>query len=153
MRRSVEQLLAHLHDQQGRVSARIGDNDQVVIVNHQLYLENQRSPVHLKLYYPKKEHRKHRPGQYRLAMLLNMDRLGPVRIDMAVLEDTLEVDFFVESESVCSTLEARREQLVTVLQEGFRQVLMVARISHEKITNFKHEDHPDPVFGRVDIQI
>ena len=153
MRRSVEQLLAHLQDQQGRVMTRIGDNDQIVIVNHQLYLENQRSPVQIKLYYPKKEHRKRRPGQYRLAMLLNMDRLGPLRIDMAMLEDVLEVGFFVESESVRDTLEARREQIVTVLQEGFRQVLMVARISHEKITNFQREDSPDPAFGRVDIQI
>jgi hypothetical protein len=153
MRRSAEQLLAHLQDQQGRVMARIGDNDQIVIVNHQLYLENQRSPIQIKLYYPKKEHRRQRPGQYRLAILLNMERLGPVRIDVAMLEDVLEVGFFVESESVRSTLEARREQIVTALQEGFRQVQMVARISHDKITNFQREDHSDPAFGRVDIQI
>ena len=153
MRRTVEQLLVHIQDQQGRVMSRMGDNEQIVIINHHLYLENHREPVHIKLFYPKKTHRKQRPGQYRLAMLLNMDRLGPVRIDMAMLEDALEVGFFVKSESVRSALEAHRDQIVTALQEGFQQVLMVVRISHEKIARFQSQDRADPAFGRIDIQI
>lgn len=153
LKNSVEQMLTHLQDQQGRMVSRFGDSDPMLVVTHQFYVEDQRQPVKLRVYYKKKGRKDRGAGPNRLAMLLNMDRLGPVRIDLAVFGDSLEVIFFVQSETTRQILASAAGQVKDVLGKVYDRVQVVTRISEQRIAQFDREDLSGSGSGRIDIQI
>lgn len=153
LKNSVEQMLTHLQDQQGRMVSRFGDSDPMLVVTHQFYVEDQRQPVKLRVYYKKKGRKDRGAGPNRLAMLLNMDRLGPVRIDLAVFGDSLEVGFFVQSETTRRILASAAGQVTDALGKVYDRVQVVTRISEQRIAQFDREDLSGSGSGRIDIQI
>lgn len=153
LRRSVDQLLTHIHDQSGRVLQLMGDDHPMVVVSHQLDIKDLGAPLKLKIYYPKKKSHEQPSGRCRLAMLLDMDRLGPVRIDMSVFKDTLDVSFFVRNEPVRQKLESACEPLIAELKGSFGRVHITTRVSQPKIDRFEQDDHSRSAAGWIDIQI
>jgi hypothetical protein len=150
---TLEQMVTHLQEQQGRMASRFGENDSMLVVMHHLYVEDQRKPVKLRVYYPKKGRKDQGAGLNRIAMLLNMDRLGPVRIDMVMFGDSLEVRFFVQSETVRRTLVSAADQVKDALSKVYKQVQIVTRISEQKIAQFDREPSSGSDCGMIDIQI
>jgi hypothetical protein len=150
---SLEQMVAHFQDQQGRMVSRFGENDPMLVITHHVYVEDQRQPVKLRVYYPKKGRKDREAGLNRLAMLLNMDRLGPVRIDLAMFGDNLEVGFFVQNETVRRTFESAVDQVKDALSDVYDRVQVVTRISEKKIAQFDREDRSGSGSGMIDIQI
>lgn len=153
LKNSVAQMLTHLQDQQGRMVSRFGDSDPTLAVTHQFYVEDQRQPVKLRVYYKKKGRKDRGAGPIRLAMLLSMDRLGPVRIDLAVFGDSLEVGFFVQSETTRRILASAAGQVTDALGKVYDRVQVVTRISEQRIAQFDREDLSGSGSGRIDIQI
>lgn len=153
LKNSLEQMVTHLQDQQGRIVSRFGEKDPMLVITHHFYVEDQRQPVKLRIYYPKKGRKEKGAGLNRLAMLLNMDRLGPVRIDMVMLGDSLEVGFFVQSETVRRTLESAVDQVKDGLSKVYDRVRIVTRISEQKIAQFDREVPSGSGTGMIDIQI
>ncbi|MGD9009593.1 MAG: flagellar hook-length control protein FliK [Desulfobacteraceae bacterium] len=150
---SLEQMATHLQDQQGRMVSRFGESDPMLVVTHHFYVEDQRQPVKLRIYYPKKGRKDRGAGLNRMAMLLNMDRLGPVRVDLAMFGDSLEVGFFVQNETVRQTFESAVDQVKDALSGVYDRVQVVTRISEQKIAQFDREDLSGSGFGMIDIQI
>jgi hypothetical protein len=153
LKNCLEQLLTHVQDQQGRMVSRLGDNEPMLAVTHHLYVEDQRQPVKLRIYYPQKGRKGQGEGPDRLAMLLNMDRLGPVRIDMVQFGKNLEVGFFVHSETVRQRVASALHRVREALENVYDRVRIVTRISEQKIAQFDREPSPGSGSKRIDIQI
>lgn len=153
LRRSVDRLLTHIHDQSGRIQHSLRNDHPLVMVSHQFDIKDLRTPLKLKVYYPKKRGQGQPSGRCRLAMLLDLDRLGPVRIDMAVFEDALDICFFVRSEPVRQKLESACDPLIAELKGSFGRVHIAARVSHRKIDRFEGDDPSRSGKGWIDIQI
>jgi hypothetical protein len=149
----LEQILTHLQDQQVRLVRRLSGNESLLAVTHHFHVEDQRQPVKLRIYYPKKGREDRQRGIERLAMLLNMDRLGPVRIDMLASGGDLDVAFFVQSETVRQALESATEGVKDSLGNIYHRVRIVTRISEQKIAQFER-GRPSGSGGKtIDIQI
>jgi hypothetical protein len=153
LRNSLEQMVTHLQDQQGRMVSRFGESDPMLAITHHFYVENQRQPVKLRVYYPKKGRKDGGARLNRLSMLLKMDRLGPVRIDLAMIGDSLEVGFFVQNETVRRTFESAADQVKDALGDVYDRVQVVTRISEQKIVQFDREGLSGSGCGIIDIQI
>ncbi len=153
LKSSLEQMAVHLQDQQGHIVKRFGEHDPMLVIMHHFHMEEQRHPVKLKLYYPKKGRKDQGAGLNRIAMLLNMDRLGPVRIDMVMFGENLEVGFFVQNETVRQTVESAHDRIFQVLNKVFSRVQIITKVSEQKIAQFEHEDPSSSGSGMIDIQI
>jgi putative heme degradation protein len=86
-------------------------------------------------------------------MLLKMDRLGPVRIDLAMFGDSLEVGFCVQSETARRILASAADQVKDALGKVYDRVQIVTRSSELKIAQFEQEDLAGRGSGMIDIQI
>jgi hypothetical protein len=153
LKNSLDQMVTHLQDQQGRMVSRFGESDPMLAITHHFYVEDQRQPVKLRVYYPKKGRKNRGEGLNRLAVLLNMDRLGRIRIDLATIGESLEVGFCVQSETVRRTLASAADQLEDALGKVYERVQIVTRISEQKIAQFEREDFSGSGSGMIDIQI
>ncbi len=152
LRQTVEQLLIHVEQQQERVSQRAGQPDLFQVLNYLLPVEDQSRPVRLKVYYPKKGRRDKGESHHRIALLLHMDQLGPVRADLAMIQRQLRITFYVRDEAVQKRFEKEIDAVATALTGYFEQIQIDARVSEEKIAQFDREDLSGPSVGRIDIQ-
>ncbi len=148
----LEQMVAHLQDQQGHIARRYGEHDPMLVVMHHVYVEKQRQPVKLMVYYPKKGRNDQDKGLNRLAMLLDMDRLGPVRVDLTMFGGSLDVGFFVRNDKVRQAFESAHDMICHALNKVFGRVQVVTRVSEQKIIQFEQEHASNSGAAMVDIQ-
>ncbi len=152
LRQSTERLLGHVEQQQERAVARwqAGETQQVLV--HLLPFQQQQAPVAFKVYYPKKRGQGDSAGrQHNIALLLDMDRLGMVRVDLAMIGDHLRIGFFVTSEEVKNLFQRNVKVVVAAIGPAFEQLQVDIFISREKIARFHEEDVKGAAAGRVDI--
>lgn len=151
LRDAVQRLLTHVEGQQERAVQRSGENDVFQVFTHWIPVESQPSPVQLKVYYPRKK--KTGEGQHqKVALLLDLDRLGMLRVDLAMIERTLRIDFYVTSEDVRRAIAAEADEVAGSLKAKFEQVFITTHLSERKITEFEREDRDTAAVGRIDIQ-
>ena len=151
LRVCVENLLDHVNQQQARAVTRweAGAPQQVLV--HLWPFQELRKPVELKIYYPPKKHREEDTRQHRIAILLDMDRLGPVRADLSLIEGTLHIGFFVVSEALKTLLQKEMTSVEAALAGKFQQLRLDVFVSREKIERFHHEDLDAAATGGIDI--
>jgi predicted amino acid-binding ACT domain protein len=151
LRHSVERLLDHVVQQQERAVARweAGQTQQVMV--HLWPLQEQRVPVELKVYYPPKKGGNEKSRQHHIALLLGMDRLGLVRVDLAMISEYLHISFFVGSEALKAHFQNEIQSVKEALNGTFQQLQIDIFVSQEKIAQFHEEDTKGATAGRVDI--
>lgn len=152
LRDAVQRLLTHVEGQQERAAQRSGESDVFQVVTHWIPVESQPSPVQLKVYYPRKKHGGEGRHQ-KVALLLDLDRLGMLRVDLAMIERTLRIDFYVKSEDVRQAIAAETDEVAGSLKGMFEQVFITTHLSEEKIDQFDREDTNTAAVGRIDIQV
>ena len=155
IRQSVDRLLAHLIEQQEKTVARwhAGETQQVIM--HLFPMKAPNPPMALKIYYAEKRSKE---GQQRrphcIAILLNMDRLGMIRADLALIaQQQLHIRFFVSSEAVQERFKQHLINIREALILSFKQLQMDVILSPDKITDFYHEDATGAAAGRIDLTI
>lgn len=153
LRRTVDQMLGHIEQQQDRAVTGWRDGDMQQAFVHTLEVPNQKKPVHLKVYYPRKGAEKTDQQQHRMALLLDMDALGLMRIDMTMMSRQLVVGFFVESTTVQDLMEAHIQKVETALAGHFDEVLVNVSVSPKKINQFDQKDHGGAESGRIDLNV
>jgi hypothetical protein len=151
LRRTVEQLLGHIEQQQDRAVANWQDGDIQQTFVHTLELPNQKKPVQLKVFYPRKEGKETDHQQHRMALLLNMDALGLMRVDLAMLSRKLTIGFFVAHTAVKQLMEDHIQKVETALAGQFDEVLINVTVSQKKIKQFDQHDHRGAESGRIDL--
>jgi hypothetical protein len=152
LRTTVDRLLMHVEEQQGRVTQRNGEGQPFQVVTHWLTLQAQPRPVRLKLYYPKVRSTRDEQNQ-KIALLLDMDRIGAVRVDLAMLADHLRIDFYVRDDDLRQEIEGQASIIRDALAGLFDQVHVYAHVSPEKIAAFDQEDQRAGGTGVIDVRI
>jgi hypothetical protein len=153
LRRTVDQLLGHIEQQQDRIAASRRDGDIQQTIVHTLELPNPKKPLQLKVYYPRKGANKADNQQYRMALLLDLDALGPMRIDLAMMSRQLRVGFFVASAAVKQMMEGPIQKVETALIGRFDEVQVNVAVSQKKIKNFDKRDPVGTQRGRIDLNV
>lgn len=153
LRKSVSRLLGHVEQQQQRVGARQGDGTSFQIFAHMLPVQDQTMPVQIKIYYPEKGRPAKRDPLHRVALLLDMDNLGAVRVDLMMMEKELRIHFFVRDDAVRDRFEKHTETVAAALAESFSQIRISTVVSQEKIRRFYDEEKGGTPTGRIDIQV
>ena len=147
----VDRLLSHVEMQQERAVARHeGGAGQQVLV-HLFALAGQQRPLQLKVYYPEKRRTAGGDTPCRIALLLEMDRLGAVRADLALFAEQLHLHFFVGSDTVKTEFLKEMHGLETALAPRFQSLRIDISVSREKISRFNQEDSDGLPAGRIDI--
>jgi hypothetical protein len=139
LRDAVQRLLSHLEEQQDRIVQRFGENNVYQLVSHWVPVESQGKPIRLKLYYPQKKNFRYGRPQ-KIALLLDLDRLGLVRADLAMIGRTLRIDFSVQDQRTLDAIRTQTDTVAVALQGVFDQILIDTRLAMAKIQQFETED-------------
>ncbi|KJS29075.1 MAG: hypothetical protein VR64_21855 [Desulfatitalea sp. BRH_c12] len=152
LRQTVAHLLSNVDQQQELVVRQAGKQDIFQVFSHVLPIQEQPQPLHLKVYYPKKSQDRHAGPQHRIALLLEMDRLGPVRIDLAMVEKQLRIAFFLSDTDTQAFFAEKAGAVADALAGFFESVRVETHVSREKITQFEQEDLSETPVGRIDLK-
>ena len=153
LRNAVDRLLEHIESQQERAVARWADGEPQQVFIHTLPLQGQKNPVQLKIYYPEKEGRSEGNGQHRIALLLDLDRLGAVRVDLAMQDRMLQITFYVQHPKTLSLMEPKVDSVSDALAGYFEHVTVDLFVSGQKIHDFEKEDTTGTGGGGIDLTI
>ena len=150
---AVDHLLDHLQEQQERLVQRSSQSHLFQVMGHWLPVKDQHQPLKLKLYYPKKERPQGLEAPHYVCLLLDMDRLGPIRADLKLTGRQLQVTFSVLTRDIRHAFESALSGIVPVLEGLFDAVEALVQVSAEKITCFDEEQMVTSEPGRIDIQV
>lgn len=150
VRRSVDRMLGHIEQQQDRAVARWGEGENQQVIVHALPLQDHNKPVQLKLFYPRRENQREGAQQHRIAILLNLDPLGDVRVDLSMMDKNLQIGFFVGGVDIQQFITQHVKQVETSLSGHFEKIMINVSVSKEKINQFEKEDLSAAV-GRINI--
>jgi hypothetical protein len=153
MRRSVDRILEHIEQQQDRAIARWGEGENQQVIVHALPLPDHNKPIQLKLFYPRRENQSEDARQHRIAILLNLDPLGDVRVDLSMTDKNLQIGFFVGDAHVQQFLTRHVKRVETSLSGHFENIMINVSISKEKIDQFEKEDLSGANAGRISINV
>ncbi len=151
LRTCVENLLDHVNQQQARAVTRWESGAPQQVLVHLWPFQELRKPVELKIYYPPRKHLGEDTRRHRIAILLDMDRLGPVRADLSLIEGNLHIGFFVVSEELKTLLQKEMMSVEAALAGKFQQLRLDVFVCRERIERFHHEDLDAAATGGIDI--
>lgn len=152
LRQTVTQLLAHVEQQQQRAVQRADTRDPSHVVAHVLCTEDGRQPVRLKVYYPKHGRGGGAAPGHRIALLLDMDRLGPVRVDLSMTGQDLRILFHVRDADTQQRIDHHAAEISLALKGQFDHIQITTQVSRETIARFDSEDLEGPAVEGIDIQ-
>jgi hypothetical protein len=153
LRNCVEKLLNHVSQQQAHAVTRWESGTPQQVMVHLWPLHELRKPVELKIYYPPKKHGGGDHRQHRIAILLDLNRLGPLRVDLSLVADNLHIGFFVASEALKDYFQRELPWVEAALSGKFQQLRLDVLVSREKIERFHHEDLNATTTGGIDISV
>lgn len=139
MQRMVKELLEDFQHQFRQNTARQTGNDQMHVYTHWIPLQDDTHGATLKLFYapPKGDHK--RTG-FKASILLELDRLGALRTDVAVAESSLNVNFYASDASTESLINEHLESLNQDLGKLFETVSMSVRRAPQQVDRFEQQD-------------
>lgn len=140
LRRTVALLMTHVEQQQQRAIRHSGDNEWFHVFSQVLALKDQTRPVRLKVYYPKKGRASRTTPRHCIALLLDMDRMGPVRIDLNMIGRRLSIAFYVNDPRVRTTFDRCAPSVADALAGIFDHIQITTHLNKQKIARFDEED-------------
>jgi hypothetical protein len=140
MKSVVERTLAHIEQQQSGATEKPVDPNLFQAFSHLLLLADHRRDARLKVYYAKKGRDEDDNKNPRVALLLEMDRMGTVRSDLWMVGRDLNITFFVQTAETKAAIHAVQDEIKTALNESFNTVAVSIVVSEKKIAQFDEED-------------
>jgi hypothetical protein len=151
MIQTARALLGEIVQQQAEITRAVDDSRQMTLIHFSLPLNTSAGAARLKVGFPRYR-RRGRPGGFRAALLVDMDRLGPVRVDLQLMERHLSADIFVRRAELRPVVEDHLEELQAQLAPLFEDVRMSVHVSKKKVADFEWEDLRPAVAGRLDVR-
>ena len=148
----IGHLFEHIETQQDHIIQRHNITENYLIQTHWFPVAGQDHPLKLKLYHPKNRGEEDHHLPQKVCLLLHLDALGPLRVDLSMLDRQLQIVFSVMDEPLREFVEIRSEPLIKTLEGLFSQVSSTVRVAPEKIDAFEAEDMTEVEKGRVDIR-
>lgn len=137
IKRTVEDLLTNIENQQGRAMDAEMLRQPVLVFSFQIPLKGG-TEARLKVFYQRKRKKKEE-GEFKLSLLLDMDRLGEIRTDFSQGGKKLNITFFVKSDKVKEYIENHLDEVEEPLGPGFKSLNLKVFVSREKIAAFAAE--------------
>ena len=153
MKSVVQGTLAHIEQQQLGATEKPVDPDVFQAFSHLLMLADHRRDARLKVYYAKKGRRETANKTPRVALLLEMDRMGTVRTDLWMVGKDLNITFFVQTPEIKSTISDVQDEIETALNERFNTVAVSVVVNEKKIEQFDEEELASPSQRLLDLSI
>lgn len=150
LRRSVDELLQAIFQQQDQAVAAQKGSDPFQLIHFHLPMRDARIKAQLKISYPKKGGGKTKYG-HRAALLLDFDRLGSIRVDLFLLDRELSMAFWVESDRARQALESCAEELRAAVSPGFARLQLTVAVLRRPIADFEAEDLRPATRSRLDV--
>jgi len=153
MKQSVENFLSGISAQRsssGEKSLQTPESYQVL--TFVLPFEEDLEKGKLKIYYPAGKVRDAN-GQFRISLLLAMDRIGEVRVDFYCFKKNMEITFFVRNDEIKTFFQDHIENIRMPLKDKFNGLLINVSVSEEKIDAFDNEPSNPGGTGMVDLRI
>lgn len=137
IKKTVEELLTNIENQQGRAMDAEILRQPVLVFSFQIPLK-EGTEARLKVFYNRKRKKKEQ-GEFKLSLLLDMDRLGEIRTDFSQGEKKLNITFFVKNNKVKEYIQTNLEEVEEPLGADFKSVNLKVLVSREKIAAFAAE--------------
>jgi hypothetical protein len=131
----IDSLLSDINQQQGRAVSQLDSADPLQVFTYTLPLKEGDLPAKLKVFYEKKQ----RPGSkkgFQISLLLSMDRLGDVRTDFYLLENDLNITFYVTEPAAMIEINENYQELYDLLHDLFDQVQLKVKVSEKRVKDF-----------------
>ena len=148
---SARTLLAEIVRQQAEITRTADESRQFTLIHFSLPLNAPDGTVRLKVGYPRRR-RKTRSNGYRAALLVDLDRLGAVRIDLHLVDRWLSADLFVRRAELQPIVQEHAAELRETLSPMFEDVRVTVRVSEKKVADFEWEDLRPARAGRLDVR-
>jgi hypothetical protein len=148
----VDTLLSDIDSQQKLALRKQILLDPFQVLTFLLPLKEKDQNARIKFYYPKK-HKDAAKNEFKVSLLLNMDRLGEIRTDLAQCGKELGITFFVKNDSHKDTLENHYPEINAVLDPIYDYIILQTLVSKKKIDDFQREDLFFSEDRRVDIKV
>jgi hypothetical protein len=135
---SIDMLLADIFNQQTRAAHKLDLPDPYHVFSFTLPLREDRHKAKLKFYYPKKKNGS--KADFRISLLLDMDKLGEVRTDFYLNKKELTITFFVGDENHKLKFDANLAEISDRLAPAFDYLIVKTVVSAKKIQDFHRQD-------------
>lgn len=149
--RSAGALLGEIVQQQAEITRHADDARQMTLIHFSLPLTMREGAARLKVGFPRRR-RRGRSGGHRAALLVDLDRLGPVRADLQLTENCLTADLFVSKAELKAAVEEQLAELQAGLATLCESVRVSVRVSAKKVADFEWEDLRPAKAGRLDVR-
>jgi hypothetical protein len=136
---TVDMLLTDIGNQQSRAINRHELPDPFQVFSFVLPLKEDQKKAQLKLYCSKKK-QDGSQGEFKISLLLDMDRIGEVRSEFLLMEKDLSITFFVKDKVNKKLFENHFEEIRESLNSLFDYLVLKAVVSEQKIQEFHREE-------------
>lgn len=137
IKKTVEELLTNIENQQGRAMDTEILRQPILVFSFQIPLKGG-AEARLKVFYNRKRKKKEE-GEFKLSLLLDMDRLGEIRTDFSHGGKKLNITFFVKNSKIKEYIETHLDEVKEPLGPDFKAVNLKVLVSREKIAAFAAE--------------
>lgn len=134
IKNAVEDLLTNINNEQGRAVEAELHRQPVLAFSFQIPLKGG-AEAQLKVFYQKKRQKKEEK-QFKLSLLLNMDKLGEIRTDFSQREKKINITFFVKNNKIKEFIESRLNDIKEPLGADFKTSYLKVLVSPKKIETF-----------------
>lgn len=146
------ELLAGVRAGQAQIGSPTVAADPFQMVHFPLPLPGEPGRGELKIAYRRRRAVGKQEG-HRAAIRLDLDRIGAVRADLALLGSCLEVSIFVGSAAVQDLIRRHASEAHEALAPFFERVAVQVSVSSSKIAQFASEDWRPALATRVDVRV
>jgi len=135
LKSSINTLLTDITGQQGRAVNQLESADPFQVVTYTLPLKEGSQTARLRIYYEKKQKSGSKKG-FQVSLFLSMERLGDIRTDFYLLENDLNITFFVTEPSTKIRIQENYSELRELLDSLFDQIQLKIKVSETKVRDF-----------------
>ena len=136
--------------QQTEITRTTDESRQLTLVHFSLPLNTPEGAARLKVGFPRR--RRGRSGGFRAALLVDLDRLGPVRVDLQLTGAPSGGGSLRAKAELKPVVEDHLAELRANLAPLFEDVRVSVRVSEKKVADFEWEDLRPAVAGRLDVR-
>jgi len=139
IRSAVDELLTNINNQQNRAVQNESNQNPVQVFSFTVPIKGEES-AELKVFYNKKR-KKDSPDEYKISLLLDMNKIGQVRSDFFYLKKNLTLTFFVRDQYIKDFFTEHLPDIRENLDPLFNKMNIDVEVSKEKIEAFTREEN------------
>jgi hypothetical protein len=148
----LKEILTEVGRQKNLAVKRLSTEEPMQIFHLTLPLKGEKEVARLKLYYPKRQGADLQSNP-RISLLLDLERLGPVRSDFLMIQRDLSIVFYVTSPKIKAHFNTKIDSIRNALEDLFETVSLVVRVSEQKIKTFADFSWQQDHDHRVDLRV